>query len=499
MLTGQNSIEYNINLLHWRWKSYITICSLFIFFAIQTSLGRLQAISEDIFTFKTLDDTDNLLMLVESVVLLLAIYVAVNIWSNASIMTHSALKKIRLAFLVILGCGAPQILIVGAFLIYIYLSKLDVKSAAFRDAFMTMGVFAFSGVIASLAAFFGLRRIQSLRQAPVADTHVLFQEIVQMTDGFVKTQSTKWLDLRIAGPAGLLWIIFGTFLLIESAIYLSTEWSLFDQASSGVNHGNIIKKQQDIEKVAALTQALGTLCLLRARRYFLPRAENILDLDRRSPILYLRSFSDDRMYARGRLLHAIAHNFLIGSEEVLLAGHFAQLGPFVAIGAPGEYLAKPGAIRLHSFDDWQQEVISRMEAAQCIIAAIGTSQGISWELSQLVNRKLESKTIFLLPSSSWWTVLTWRDEKRKKQLVEILARHFPPECRQQLLEFPRPGRIRALVINGGKPIFVTSRWSTSGTIYLASIVSHYLFLASHSVARNEELGLGQLQGKAAIS
>jgi hypothetical protein len=94
------------------------------------------------------------------------------------------------------------------------------------------------------------------------------------------------------------------------------------------------------------------------------------------PVLYLRSFDDDRHGAqlKGGL-----------TEEEHLGDVLGQLGPFVAVGRPGETLPEAGAARFYLADaDWQTEVATLLGTARLVVIRTGRSAGLGWEVQQAV-------------------------------------------------------------------------------------------------------------------
>ena len=109
---------------------------------------------------------------------------------------------------------------------------------------------------------------------------------------------------------------------------------------------------------------LGFFLLIRARRYFQVSADSLLAVDKRSPILFLRSFADDE---RGQYTSS-QRALLDFSLETRLANHFHRFGPFIAIGSPAETVPQPGAARVQLSDDqWQFRVLDWMKAARVIV------------------------------------------------------------------------------------------------------------------------------------
>jgi len=86
---------------------------------------------------------------------------------------------------------------------------------------------------------------------------------------------------------------------------------------------------------------LGYFMLIRARRYFQISADSLLSVDKRKPILFLRSFKDDERVKFGGSERA----FLDFSLETRLLNHFAGFGPFIAIGSPKDPIPQIGAAR----------------------------------------------------------------------------------------------------------------------------------------------------------
>ena len=115
-------------------------------------------------------------------------------------------------------------------------------------------------------------------------------------------------------------------------------------------------------------------------------AENLETLDR-PPVVYLRSFDDDQRAARikGAL-----------TEEEHLGKVLSQLGPFVAVGRPGEPLPAMGASRVYLGDDeWQAAVEKLVTQARLVVIRTGGSKGLEWEVERAA-RLLTPERLLLL-------------------------------------------------------------------------------------------------------
>ncbi len=151
-----------------------------------------------------------------------------------------------------------------------------------------------------------------------------------------------------------------------------------------------------------LLALLGGLAVLWASvvmlRYSRPRsvrsAAQTLRVDGRAPVLYLRSFADDRTAAR--VDDAVAYN--IHSREEQLVAALNAFGPVIAVGKPGEPLPHLGAARLYlPSDDWRTTVLRLMELSQLIVLHLGKGEGLWWEVGQARTTQPAGKLVLLVP------------------------------------------------------------------------------------------------------
>ncbi|MGZ8566595.1 MAG: hypothetical protein ACXWXS_06050 [Actinomycetota bacterium] len=148
---------------------------------------------------------------------------------------------------------------------------------------------------------------------------------------------------------------------------------------------------------------LGGFAVRLARTWARTSAERLRARDRRPPILYLRSFEDDALRlpavvsARRPFLELFA---VRGSDpfEEAIAWQVAPYGPVVAIGRPGRSLRSLGAARDHLADDvWRQGVAERMASARAIVVIIGATEGLHWEVAQLITGGHMGRVVFVFP------------------------------------------------------------------------------------------------------
>lgn len=85
---------------------------------------------------------------------------------------------------------------------------------------------------------------------------------------------------------------------------------------------------------------------IKGRRLGAPMATEILKRDHRRPVLYLRAFRDDLFRSTGTP-SLVGYIFWDPTVEEKLALKMRGVGPFVAIGKPGEHLPQLGAARMY--------------------------------------------------------------------------------------------------------------------------------------------------------
>jgi hypothetical protein len=148
-------------------------------------------------------------------------------------------------------------------------------------------------------------------------------------------------------------------------------------------------------------------------------ASSLIFSDTRTPILFLRPFSNDSLeFAQ---LHFDGLAVLTGFSnsprtfDQLLLEDATQYGPVIAIGKPDTKPPILGVSREYvSNSDWQSFVTDWMNKAGAVILLYGSSAGIDWEIRALKNTDTLSKTVFLVPPYT-----------NPQGLLEVL--NIPPE------------------------------------------------------------------------
>jgi hypothetical protein len=117
------------------------------------------------------------------------------------------------------------------------------------------------------------------------------------------------------------------------------------------------------------------------RVYAYTAEEELTRNEARRPIFYLRSFSLE-VWDKPTLRMLLQDDT---TAEQKLVNVLKKYGPVIAIGRPGEELPSLGAARFYVTDDqWQQKVADVANVSELVIWTTGTSEGLRWELSHLL-------------------------------------------------------------------------------------------------------------------
>jgi hypothetical protein len=144
---------------------------------------------------------------------------------------------------------------------------------------------------------------------------------------------------------------------------------------------------------------------LIARRLRAPSALRKVRRDRRAPILFLRAFGDDQLPVapseNRAVLWAMNAPAPPTTFEEVLCDHFADCGPVVAIGRPGENLPPLGAARFWVSDaHWQSAVEILLSECQFIIMVLGRVHehpGLAWEAEKVFNMASPDRAVLIVP------------------------------------------------------------------------------------------------------
>jgi hypothetical protein len=151
--------------------------------------------------------------------------------------------------------------------------------------------------------------------------------------------------------------------------------------------------------------AIGSGLYHFAQRLAAVRAQTRMRADPRPPVLYLRSFGDDRLrlrvatYGRAAFVERLTPRRLAPFEQVI-ARHLSHAGPVIAVNRPGTRLAPMGAARETLADaEWQRANDDLIERSSWIVVCAAPQTvppGFAWELGRLAGQGWR-KTLFVLP------------------------------------------------------------------------------------------------------
>jgi hypothetical protein len=152
--------------------------------------------------------------------------------------------------------------------------------------------------------------------------------------------------------------------------------------------------------LATVVGCAGALAYKSGAQHSARPANELLSRDPRPPVIYLRSFQDDPVAAQGIALPHQSLGFLqfTNSEEQQLASVASEIGPFIAVGKPGEPLPQIGAARMYLKNaEWQPRVLQLMQSARLVLLRAGRTEGLWWEVATAVKTVKPERLVFLLP------------------------------------------------------------------------------------------------------
>jgi hypothetical protein len=405
-------------------------------------------------------------------------FVAKTIWSYVGVVTSEAFHRLRTALLTVFPISA-----LGLASNVFPLLRLDdpdkKRDEETAKLILESIVYTLGSGTTLLIALWGIVVLMCVRYAKLPELSVSFLDLLKTietgaTDVPREARSLVRVD-RLGGfgfgAAGILFLVAGAM----APIYLiENMWSLTKIVPDFV--------LRQAGQVIQLINIAGAVLMLYARRRFLPNADAVLAIDRRSPVLYLRSFEDDE-----KSVNKFNANLLIDySFETRLSRNFLAFGPFVAVGSPRDQFPKLGAVRLSlSNNEWQGRVSALMEQSRIIIASIGRSTWIKWEIAELFNSGHWKKTIFVVPEiavgnscrKSW----TYR-----KTVITFLRSLNPERSAWVQRRLPQLEYLRALAFCGGGGVCVQSRRFDRNSHHIAALVAHYCLLQSRGIILEDQ-------------
>lgn len=232
-------------------------------------------------------------------------------------------------------------------------------------------------------------------------------------------------------------------------------------------------------------EATACTLLIYSRRYFQVNADSILARDKRPPILFLRSFSDEE-----KELFDDPHRSLLDfSLETRLANHFYRFGPFIAIGSPKESIPQIGAARVILPDDvWQPRVLCWMKEASTIVMYSGATEWVNWELHKIVECGRANSLILLMPEvKAHGKALEDNIQSRVNRIREV-CKGTP--WNEELIAYGDFVNLRAMLFcEDGSMVMIKSESYGRDAYHLAALVAHHLLLRPANTSAGTVCGL----------
>ena len=161
---------------------------------------------------------------------------------------------------------------------------------------------------------------------------------------------------------------------------------------------------------ALVTALMSGMMFYQSRRAKTPTVEQALTNDQRPPLLYLRSFDQEAgrfaevspeaasKYSDVPLYRRTQMSYNLTLEQFLHREIKRQVGPFIALGNPTDYLPPEGASRTYATDgNWQEYFTDLSDRSAGILMQIGNSDNLNWELNSIRKRGLQNK-LFVITS-----------------------------------------------------------------------------------------------------
>ena len=179
---------------------------------------------------------------------------------------------------------------------------------------------------------------------------------------------------------------------------------------------------------------------------------DLLKRDPRPPVIYLRPFSEDeRMTRDGPVGERIGgagvtsgHRVSPASREREISRTMTEIGPFVALGKPGDRLAPLGAARLYVSDvEWQPTVEAFLRRANAVVLQPEMTHGAWWELVAVANIVDLRRVLILVPNPS---VRPLGYVRVQRLTVNVLPVPLPVDCSAaDAFMFDRDGRPQPMI------------------------------------------------------
>jgi len=139
---------------------------------------------------------------------------------------------------------------------------------------------------------------------------------------------------------------------------------------------------------------VGIRYILKGKALLADDVYTALSKDKRKPVVYLRSFSTDKIKSNsaadnvGSVVSGLLYN---PSIEIKIAqginNYFSKrYGPYISIAKPNEFPPPLGFSKCYvDNENWKRVIIWMLECSQLTVVRVGKSDGLFWELVAVFN------------------------------------------------------------------------------------------------------------------
>ena len=184
--------------------------------------------------------------------------------------------------------------------------------------------------------------------------------------------------------------------LLAGAVFVVAAFTVIgDPGNLGLGAKSLLGVVGFVAALAAITKASNV-----AKQHAQPSFEELREADDRKPVLLLRSFKDDTLIVLKHFKRWLWRYDRGIRFEQAIANRFSQIGPLIAVSAPGETVPELGAARKPLDEaEWQQQVMGWMNEASLIPMIAGPTEWIRWELNQILTKNHIDRLFILLSSN----------------------------------------------------------------------------------------------------
>lgn len=227
---------------------------------------------------------------------------------------------------------------------------------------------------------------------------------------------------------GRLLVFFGWVTILAAlAIWVLLSLVIVGSVSWGALKGGI---------VVAIIAGGGNMIKYGKRHLAKDDAENKIKVKQICPILYFRPFDEEESSPPNTHLRRVRGE---GSYEMRLKFALDENGSFIALGNPSDKLPQlDGASKIYSENSlWQEKVINFLAKAQLVVIHIGLSEGLLWELKQVVHRKRPQQAILCIPAGKNTPkyAVEQQYQKFRKQTSALFPRPLPQKIGNALFVY----------------------------------------------------------------